>query len=88
MTEVGKYRTIIAIGYQTTRWLLPTITLACGHEIGADPTEFKFWYSATKACLIALVCTITRATDVPVYWPILLIYFFTLFGITMRRQIQ
>lgn len=50
--------------------------------------EFKFWYSATKANLIALACTITRATDVPVYWPILLIYFFTLFGITMRRQIQ
>lgn len=51
-------------------------------------SEFKFWYSATKATLIALTCTITRATDVPVYWPILLIYFFTLFGITMRRQIQ
>lgn len=50
--------------------------------------EFKFWYSATKANAIALLCTITRATDVPVYWPILLVYFFTLFGLTMRRQIQ
>ncbi|RSH87313.1 hypothetical protein EHS25_003222 [Saitozyma podzolica] len=50
--------------------------------------EFKFWYSATKATAIALVCTITRATDVPVYWPILLVYFLTLFGLTMRRQIQ
>ncbi|TYJ54129.1 hypothetical protein B9479_005227 [Cryptococcus floricola] len=50
--------------------------------------EFKFWYSATKATSIALLCTITRATDVPVYWPILVIYFFTLFGLTMRRQIQ
>lgn len=50
--------------------------------------EFKFWYSATKANAIALLCTITRATDVPVYWPILLIYFLTLFGLTMRRQIQ
>ena len=28
--------------------------------------EFKFWYSATKATAIALLCTITRATDVPV----------------------
>lgn len=51
-------------------------------------SEFKFWYSATKATAIALFCTITRATDVPVYWPILLIYFLTLFGLTMRRQIQ
>ncbi|OCF36806.1 hypothetical protein I316_01402 [Kwoniella heveanensis BCC8398] len=50
--------------------------------------EFKFWYSATKANGIALLCTITRATDVPVYWPILVIYFLTLFGLTMRRQIQ
>ncbi|ORX36599.1 retrieval of early ER protein Rer1 [Kockovaella imperatae] len=50
--------------------------------------EFKFWYSATKATAIALTCTITRATDVPVYWPILLVYFLTLFALTMRRQIQ
>ncbi|EIW70350.1 hypothetical protein TREMEDRAFT_28761, partial [Tremella mesenterica DSM 1558] len=50
--------------------------------------EFKFWYSSTRATAIALLCTITRATDVPVYWPILLIYFLTLFGLTMRRQIQ
>lgn len=56
--------------------------------LGTDASEFKFWYSATKANAIALLCTLTRATDVPVYWPILLIYFLTLFGLTMRRQIQ
>jgi hypothetical protein len=50
--------------------------------------EFKFWLSATKATLLALASTTTRATDIPVYWPILLVYFFTLFGLTMRRQIQ
>ncbi|WWD17247.1 hypothetical protein CI109_101685 [Kwoniella shandongensis] len=50
--------------------------------------EFKFWYNATKAITISLTCTLTRATDVPVYWPILVIYFLTLFGLTMRRQIQ
>ena len=26
--------------------------------------------------------------DVPVYWPILVVYFFVLFALTMRRQIQ
>ncbi|GJJ08467.1 retention in endoplasmic reticulum protein 1 [Clathrus columnatus] len=26
--------------------------------------------------------------DIPVYWPILLCYFFALFFMTMRRQIQ
>ena len=28
------------------------------------------------------------AFDVPVYWPILVVYFFILFALTMRRQIQ
>ncbi|KAK9481285.1 RER1 protein [Lipomyces japonicus] len=50
--------------------------------------EFKFWYSATKATAIAFVCSWFAIFDVPVFWPILLIYFFILFAITMRRQIQ
>ncbi|KAJ9092688.1 hypothetical protein QFC21_006755 [Naganishia friedmannii] len=50
--------------------------------------EFKFWLSATKASLLALFATTSRVFDVPVYWPILLMYFFILFGLTMRRQIQ
>ncbi|KAK7205906.1 retrieval of early ER protein Rer1 [Myxozyma melibiosi] len=50
--------------------------------------EFKFWYSATKATAIAFVCTWFAIFDVPVFWPILLIYFCILFTITMRRQIQ
>ncbi|KAI9467791.1 MAG: hypothetical protein EXX96DRAFT_520107 [Benjaminiella poitrasii] len=50
--------------------------------------EFKFWYSSTKATLIALICSFIPALDVPVFWPILLIYFCLLFAITMRRQIQ
>ncbi|KAE8209972.1 hypothetical protein CF319_g5867 [Tilletia indica] len=50
--------------------------------------EFKFWLSATQAILISLVCTLTELCDVPVYWPILLVYFLVLFALTMRRQIQ
>ncbi|EJT96720.1 retrieval of early ER protein Rer1 [Dacryopinax primogenitus] len=50
--------------------------------------EWKFWIAATRATLIALGCTITRVFDVPVYWPILVVYFFILFTITMRRQIR
>ncbi|PWN18695.1 retrieval of early ER protein Rer1 [Microstroma glucosiphilum] len=50
--------------------------------------EFKFWLSATQAIVISLLCTMTRLCDVPVYWPILLVYFFILFGITMKRQIK
>lgn len=50
--------------------------------------EFKFWYSATKATLVGIFCTFFDAFNVPVFWPILLLYFITLFCITMKRQIR
>ncbi|KAJ3123241.1 retention in endoplasmic reticulum protein 1 [Nowakowskiella sp. JEL0407] len=50
--------------------------------------EFKFWYATTSAFLIALVCAFIKALDLPVFWPILLIYFIILFTITMKRQIR
>ncbi|CAL9730513.1 protein Rer1p [Monosporozyma unispora] len=50
--------------------------------------EFKFWYNVMRGGVIALVLTFSRVTDIPVYWPILLIYFVILFALTMRRQIQ
>ncbi|KAM0793125.1 hypothetical protein ACM66B_000603 [Microbotryomycetes sp. NB124-2] len=49
--------------------------------------EFKFWYAATKAIVISLAATLFPVFDVPVFWPILLVYFCVLFTITMRRQI-
>lgn len=48
----------------------------------------QFWLSATKATLISLFCTFFSIFDVPVFWPILVFYFITLFVLTMRRQIQ
>ncbi|TRY79926.1 hypothetical protein TCAL_07066 [Tigriopus californicus] len=50
--------------------------------------EFKFWYSATKATVIAFVCTFFQFFNIPVFWPILVMYFITLFCITMKRQIK
>jgi hypothetical protein len=44
--------------------------------------------SVTRATAIALACTSSEVFDVPVYWPILVVYFLTLFILTMRRQIQ
>jgi len=49
--------------------------------------EFKFWYSITRAFCIAFVMTFFSAFDVPVFWPILLFYWLSLFILTMRRQI-
>jgi len=50
--------------------------------------EFKFWYSSTKAIVIAFVCTWFQAFDLPVFWPVLVVYWLILFALTMRRQIQ
>ncbi|OZJ04844.1 Protein RER1 [Bifiguratus adelaidae] len=50
--------------------------------------EFKFWHAATRAILISMFCTFFSIFDVPVFWPILLVYFCILFAITMKRQIK
>merc|ERR1711970_1293238 len=51
-------------------------------------SEFKFWHGCTKAFTIALIMTFFRFFDVPVFWPILLLYFLMLFGMTMKKQIS
>lgn len=50
--------------------------------------EFKFWYAISKSTVIGIVCTFFDAFNVPVFWPILVMYFITLFCITMKRQIK
>ncbi|KAF2097910.1 retrieval of early ER protein Rer1 [Rhizodiscina lignyota] len=50
--------------------------------------EFKFWYSTTKAITIAFVCSWFQMFDLPVFWPVLVVYWLILFVLTMRRQIQ
>jgi len=50
--------------------------------------EFKFWYNGVWATCMALGCTSLSTFDIPVFWPILLMYFVFLFGLTMRRQIH
>ncbi|KAG1746484.1 retrieval of early ER protein Rer1 [Suillus lakei] len=37
--------------------------------------EWQFWLSATRATLVSLFCTVSEVFDVPVYWPILVVYF-------------
>jgi hypothetical protein len=50
--------------------------------------EFKFWYSLTRSVVMAFFMTFFEIFDVPVFWPILLMYFFILFFVTMKRQIN
>lgn len=46
--------------------------------------EFKFWYSATRAISIAFVCSWFTMFDLPVFWPVLVLYWFILFVLTSK----
>eukprot|EP00461_Guttulinopsis_vulgaris_P001321 UN01321 len=50
--------------------------------------EFQFWYACTNATICALFATFFTIFDIPVFWPILLLYFIILFVFTMKKQIQ
>ncbi|GBG30379.1 Protein RER1 [Hondaea fermentalgiana] len=49
--------------------------------------EFKFWHKATVAVVVSIGMTFFSFFDIPVFWPILLVYFILLFVMTMRKQI-
>ena len=45
-------------------------------------------YSGTRAVAIAFVLTFFSMFNIPVFWPILVLYFIILFSLTMKRQIM
>lgn len=49
---------------------------------------YAFRYAITKAFIISFLMTFFSMFDVPVFWPILLCYWFVLFTLTMKRQIM
>jgi hypothetical protein len=46
--------------------------------------EFKFWHSATRAVAISFTCSWFEVFNVPVFWPVLVMYWFMLFILTSR----
>ncbi|KAJ7553306.1 hypothetical protein O6H91_06G091900 [Diphasiastrum complanatum] len=50
--------------------------------------EFKFWYALAKAFCVCFFMTFFSIFDVPVFWPILLVYWAVLFTLTMKRQVK
>lgn len=50
--------------------------------------EFKCWCAVIKSTLFAFFTTFFEFFDIPVFWPILLLYFIVLFCLTMKRQIK
>jgi hypothetical protein len=50
--------------------------------------EFKFWYSATRAITIGFLCTWFSIFDVPVFWPVLVVYWLILFALTSKSSLE
>jgi hypothetical protein len=50
--------------------------------------ELKFWQRSTRGILVAFGCTLLPFMNIPVFWPILLLYFVALFTYTCRRQVS
>jgi len=50
--------------------------------------EFKFWFYATQWLCISLVLTAFDIFDLPVFWPILVMYFIVLTCLTMKERIK
>ncbi|KAJ9629150.1 retention in endoplasmic reticulum protein 1 [Knufia peltigerae] len=50
--------------------------------------EFKFWHAATRAVTLSFFCSWFEIFNLPVFWPVLVMYWLILFLLTMRRQIQ
>lgn len=44
--------------------------------------EFKFWHSATRAIAIGFCCSWSEIFNIPVFWPVLVVYWLLLFGLT------
>lgn len=50
--------------------------------------EFKFWYWATRAIGIGFFCTWFAIFDVPVFWPVLVMYWLILFVLTSKSPLS
>lgn len=76
-----------------TCWQMPSSRRAllmgiCHHIVILTGVASLCRHSATKGIVIAMVCTFFEVFNVPVFWPILVMYFIMLFCITMKRQIK
>eukprot|EP00922_Rhytidocystis_sp_ex-Travisia-forbesii_P008644 GHVS01012662.1.p1 GENE.GHVS01012662.1~~GHVS01012662.1.p1 ORF type:complete len:256 (-),score=62.08 GHVS01012662.1:208-975(-) len=50
--------------------------------------EYKFWLCGSRAVLLSFSITFFPFFDLPVFWPILLVYFLLLFFLTMKQQVK
>ena len=50
--------------------------------------EYSLWSTITFTLIISIFITFIKLFDLPVYWPLLVLYFLVLFFLVMKRQIK
>jgi len=68
-------------------WYVSTPVATCARRL-CDGSPRACRYSSSKATFIAFCMTFFNFFNIPVFWPILLLYFIALFFLTMKRQIK
>eukprot|EP01066_Platyproteum_vivax_P013340 Platyproteum_vivax@DN604_c0_g1_i1.p1 len=77
-----------AIDPETAGPVLPTSDTDEFRPFHRRLPEFKFWYSGIKAVVVCTFLTFFQVFDLPVFWPVLVVYFVMLFCWTMKNQIK
>ncbi len=67
--------------------LLPTVTKDEYRPMERKLPEFKFWQTATLSVLVVLASTASLATDIPVFWPVLILYFLVAVFVQCRMRV-
>ena len=49
--------------------------------------DVRLWYAFMITVIISLIAVMIPALDIPVFWPLLLIYFLAIFILTMREPL-
>ena len=50
--------------------------------------EFKFWHAATRAITISFICSWFEIFNLPVFWPVLVMYWLILFSLTSELNFE
>ncbi|KAL4646058.1 protein RER1 isoform X3 [Arapaima gigas] len=84
----GWYIVTYALGIYHLNLFIAFLSPKVDPSLLDDAGKIPKLHSATKGIVIAMICTFFDAFNVPVFWPILVMYFIMLFCITMKRQIK
>ncbi|PFH31992.1 putative RER1 protein [Besnoitia besnoiti] len=92
---LGIYLLNLLIGFispqidpETDEFVLPVRETEEYRPFQRQLPEFKCWLAGVRAVLISIGMTFFSVFDLPVFWPILLVYFILLFILTMKQQIK